>query len=447
MYPPPVASDMAALHEDIMKVPCSEYDPVLVSVFEDLPERMLILSQDLTGASNEEVAAYQNGAHYQEEQQYSGYNALEEHECAGEDENNYLNLSEEEDAITCVESFTTASSSLRSLPGEPFLTATSNPKTISTPVASAFADISAFPSHEFWNTSTPESMSATTSAENSSCNLPAISHIPGNMPQSYPAQKPFMPQNLTGGPQNLNGGDFLAMQFSSPIDSIGTGLLEVRRRDPVPNQLQDSAPPRRYKIMQPSKFCHVCVRSGELVTLAPCANVTTGVCRKAICRKCFEKHGHVEEWHLACDNNSLLAAEQAAPACCGPVSSTGCLPESAWTCLHCRDLCPDSAQCKIYARTNKRRHLLLKQRKAEKSRCSGERQGNHGVNANLQHKMFAIGGSIRRPTRPQTKDQTTALVAGLLGASAAPNSHYQLNSAAVSTGFMSSVSSIPKSHY
>jgi hypothetical protein len=117
----------------------------------------------------------------------------------------------------------------------------------------------------------------------------------------------------------------------------------------------------------------LCVRNAELVTLAPCANVTTGVCRKAVCRKCFEKHGHVDEWDQAVKNHRLLATEQAAAPGKGPISSTGRLPASAWICLHCRDMCPDSAQCKIYARTNRRRHLLLKQRKEEKARSGSDR--------------------------------------------------------------------------
>lgn len=134
-----------------------------------------------------------------------------------------------------------------------------------------------------------------------------------------------------------------------------------------------SAPPRRYKIMQPSKFCHVCVRSGELVTLAPCANVISGVCRKAICRKCFEKHGHGSEWEQATKNHALLASEQAAAMTQGNTARSRQIPDTAWQCLHCRKLCPDSAQCKIYARTNRRRHLMLKQRKAEKVQAMAAR--------------------------------------------------------------------------
>lgn len=139
------------------------------------------------------------------------------------------------------------------------------------------------------------------------------------------------------------------------------------------NYQQGDVPARRYKIMQPSKFCHICVRSGELVTLAPCANVITGVCRKAICAKCFDKHGHGLEWDQATQNHALLAKEQAALAARGAVLSQVRLPASAWACFHCRNICPDSAQCKIYARTNKRRHMLLKQRKAEKARHCAER--------------------------------------------------------------------------
>lgn len=115
---------------------------------------------------------------------------------------------------------------------------------------------------------------------------------------------------------------------------------------------------KRGKVTQPSKFCHVCVRSGEQVTLAPCANVIGSLCRKAICQKCFDKHGIRQEWTSACENREIIRQIHA--------GIRDRLPDNVWTCLHCRQSCPQSAQCKIYARTNKRRHMILKQRKAEK---------------------------------------------------------------------------------
>lgn len=117
---------------------------------------------------------------------------------------------------------------------------------------------------------------------------------------------------------------------------------------------------KRCKVTQTSKFCHICVRSGEQVTLVPCANVVGSVCRKAVCQKCFDKHGFAHEWANACKNREIIRQMH-----CGQLDR---LPENVWTCLHCRQICPATAQCKIYARTNRRRHLILKQRKAEKDR-------------------------------------------------------------------------------
>jgi len=122
---------------------------------------------------------------------------------------------------------------------------------------------------------------------------------------------------------------------------------------------------KRYKLTQPSKFCHVCVRSGDQVRLAPCANVTSGLCRKAVCEKCFEKHGFAHEWNVASMNYTIIAEMN------NRLRDT--LPEQAWTCFHCRSECPHSAQCKIYARTNKRRHNQLKQKKAAKERAAADR--------------------------------------------------------------------------
>jgi len=121
---------------------------------------------------------------------------------------------------------------------------------------------------------------------------------------------------------------------------------------------------KRGKTTRPSKFCHICVRSGEQVSLVPCANVLGASCRKAVCQKCFYKHGFGNEWAHACANRDIIKVHS------GQLAQA---PHHAWTCLHCRSLCPESAQCKIYARTNKRRHMILKQRKAEKGHVVANR--------------------------------------------------------------------------
>lgn len=130
---------------------------------------------------------------------------------------------------------------------------------------------------------------------------------------------------------------------------------------------------KRYKLTQPSKFCHVCVRSGDQVRLAPCANVTSGLCRKAVCEKCFEKHGFAHEWAAASLNYAIIAEMNS--------RMRDTLPDQVWTCFHCRSQCPPSAQCKIYARTNKRRHNILKQKKAAKERAQAERTPNIATGA------------------------------------------------------------------
>jgi hypothetical protein len=453
MYLNQVTSELPELHEDVMNIPCGEdYDPVLASVFDDLSGRMLLLPQDAGGSNNAGVMTYSHVPQLQEENQSHGFCTLEDKERDCEDGNIFLNLDAEsdgeDDAVGTLSNSKSANSSLHSIPDEALLTATSTPLKSSTPVALALFELASFTKQDIFQSSPLTPSSATTSAATSACDITLGCQISGNMQQSYGVQRSYMHPNPPGNTHSSGGANISQMQFGPPTTTRTRPFVGVRGGDAATvQQAPESAPPRRYKIMQPSKFCHVCVRSGELVTLAPCANVTTGVCRKAICRKCFEKHGHVEEWDIACKNNALLAAEQAAPAGRGPISSKGCLPESAWTCLHCRNLCPDSAQCKIYARTNKRRHLMLKQRKVEKARSSGERAGAITNNGAMHHRMFAICGGIRRPARPHSGGQTASHVADLIANHVDHSIQYQHTPGAISSSLLSSMSSIPKHHY
>lgn len=86
---------------------------------------------------------------------------------------------------------------------------------------------------------------------------------------------------------------------------------------------------RRYTRAKPSKFCHVCARSGDNMELLACKNVKYGVCRKSVCQRCFGVHAW--DWVTAKSN-----------------------PEE-FSCCHCRRDCPESAQCRIYQKTNERR--------------------------------------------------------------------------------------------
>lgn len=62
--------------------------------------------------------------------------------------------------------------------------------------------------------------------------------------------------------------------------------------------------------VQPSRFCHICLRRAGRVTLLACGNALEGSCRKVVCEKCFENFGW--DWAEALKPNSM------------------------WTCTHCR---------------------------------------------------------------------------------------------------------------
>lgn len=180
-------------------------------------------------------------------------------------------------------------------------------------------------------------------------------------------QNPAIMSHFHGHPVQASQGTYYthpalaSTQHGFSYDSLG--MYQARVTTECSGKKGSNA--KRYKLTQPSKFCHVCVRSGDQVRLAPCANVTSGLCRKAVCEKCFEKHGFAHEWTTASYNYNIIGEMN------NRIRDT--LPEHAWTCFHCRSQCPPTAQCKIYARTNKRRHNQLKQKKAEKERAAAER--------------------------------------------------------------------------
>jgi arginyl-tRNA--protein-N-Asp/Glu arginylyltransferase len=94
---------------------------------------------------------------------------------------------------------------------------------------------------------------------------------------------------------------------------------------------------RRYSQAKPSKFCHVCARSADIVELVPCRNVKYGVCRKSVCRKCFVENG----WNWS-----------------GAVEYPG-----SFACMHCTKTCPRNAQCQTYGRTNERRRIVAMEKR------------------------------------------------------------------------------------
>lgn len=141
-----------------------------------------------------------------------------------------------------------------------------------------------------------------------------------------------------------------------------------RKRKHTEEEARSCPPPdsakKKRKVTKPSKFCHVCVRSCDQVSMVPCVNVAIGNCRKNICKRCFEKHGIAHEWVTATKNLDLIHRIH--------TRDLERIPDGAWACLHCRKMCPPNAQCTIYQRTNRRRHESLQQRR--KMRLEKERE-------------------------------------------------------------------------
>lgn len=77
--------------------------------------------------------------------------------------------------------------------------------------------------------------------------------------------------------------------------------------------------------VQPSRFCHICLRRAGRVTLLACGNALEGSCRKVVCEKCFETFGW--NWEAALKPNSM------------------------WTCTHCRQACVFESFLSIYHTT------------------------------------------------------------------------------------------------
>lgn len=97
----------------------------------------------------------------------------------------------------------------------------------------------------------------------------------------------------------------------------GTATSKEKDSLPAPpGTVGDVIPPRMgdatsASAVQPSRFCHICLRRAGRVTLLACGNALEGSCRKVVCEKCFETFGW--DWKAACE------------------------PSSKWTCTHCRE--------------------------------------------------------------------------------------------------------------
>jgi len=87
--------------------------------------------------------------------------------------------------------------------------------------------------------------------------------------------------------------------------------------------------PKTYMNKDPSTYCHVCARDSRRTPAVICGNFGQGVCRKVVCKLCFDK---------LCWDFDQAAAES-----------------SGWLCSHCTNSCPNTARCHIYDRINAKR--------------------------------------------------------------------------------------------
>jgi len=153
--------------------------------------------------------------------------------------------------------------------------------------------------------------------------------------------------------------------------------IDLQNRSTVAKQR-----PKQYKRPTPSKFCHVCGRKSHNVTVAVCARIEDGMCRKVVCEFCFDKYG----W----DRSVLDQAGAKAGVVLGGVRT------SRWTCTHCRGRCVAKAQCNTYGRTNYKRHLKLRQRRCVQppSSAASTASGSTVDDAATMGAMAALGASM-----------------------------------------------------
>ena len=144
-------------------------------------------------------------------------------------------------------------------------------------------------------------------------------------------------------PQRLDGLSSSSVGSSSSTNVSGGGGGGGVRRGVVGGISKPRRP--KTKNTTPSRYCHICLRRADRIVTLACTNSMRGTCRKVICTKCFKDYNW--DWKAA-------------------------VLDKSWTCCHCRDKCPNRAQCFIYGRTNDRRHQALMQRKEEAEKRSKE---------------------------------------------------------------------------
>uniref|UniRef100_A0A7S0ZGW1 Zinc-finger domain-containing protein n=1 Tax=Timspurckia oligopyrenoides TaxID=708627 RepID=A0A7S0ZGW1_9RHOD len=81
-----------------------------------------------------------------------------------------------------------------------------------------------------------------------------------------------------------------------------------------------------------SEHCHICTRlRARDLPVARCAGVYDGLCRKVVCKRCFEANGW--DWNRAME----------------------LVNEKTYRCVHCTQFCPPGSQCHVYKKSNEKR--------------------------------------------------------------------------------------------
>jgi len=154
-------------------------------------------------------------------------------------------------------------------------------------------------------------------------------------------KSPLSPENYPDAPSTGASG-FLdppaAIPQSTQSESMGlSNLLETAIEMEEKSGKKPERRKKKYFRPEPSRFCHICYRTNKLVRHVVCSNIAEGYCRKVICEKCIEIHGQIYNW----DAEKIF--ENA----------------SEFLCSHCLNMCPDTAQCASYNRSNRRRTTRL----------------------------------------------------------------------------------------
>jgi hypothetical protein len=126
---------------------------------------------------------------------------------------------------------------------------------------------------------------------------------------------------------------------------------------------------RHYRQARSSKYCHLCARHERIVEMVSCGNLSTGLCQKSVCRKCFSSYGL--DWeaarmcalHLWQNNPSFdqRGGTEVVVADGGRQCNSSGSPDELWLCPHCLNTCPSRAKCYAYNRQTVQRRARTQQ--------------------------------------------------------------------------------------